>query len=360
MIVALAFGVSYAVAAGEFPADGANTLTVHATNNSDADFKDDIAQANVQVDVYKIASAAKNSQYVAYDYTSLVEGLTLPGADAKAADWGAFAAEAAKAVLPNASTYAVKTNLPVETAATDLADGLYLIVPHGEGITPEVKDGALAGLEAYSAKYIYTFVPSITAAPTKEPLKDSAGNIIYDENGYPSINTAASAGEWTRAIEVSLKPEQKPAYGKLRITKNVTDNTESKMDATFVFHIVGTTPEGAKQNKTNDYDNYAQVMYVNGEVKEAIITKIPAGTTGTVTEVNPGNGFTSETVVGEFTIVMDDEDMATVEFNNTRDTPENPTYGIQNNFEATQVDDAGAVTDWKWSANEEANAHEGL
>ena len=358
---ALAFGVSYAVAAGEFPADGANSLTVHATNSTEQDFKDDIANANVQVDVYKIASAAKDTQYVVYNYTSLIEGLNLPGADAKAADWGNFAKEAAKKVLSDAGDLKVKENLPVETPYADMDDGLFLILPHGDGITPKLEGDELAGLEAYSTKYIYTFEPSITAAPTKEPMRDSAGNIIYDETGvYPVINTAASAGEWTRAIEVSLKPEQKPAYGKLRITKTVTDNTESKLDSTFTFHIVGTTPEGAKQGKTNDYDNYAQVMYTNGEVKDAVITMIPAGTTGTVTEVNSGAGFESEVENGDFTIVMDDEHMATVEFKNTRDQPKNPTYGIQNNFEVTGFDSEGNAT-WEWKgANEEANAHEGL
>ena len=197
LLATFAWGGQVAFASGDFPPEGPDTLTIAATASTDETLKKDIANADVVVDVYKVADATPNDTYVKYDYALIApfgEG-AIDYSSMDATTWQKLADEAAKVVT--AST-------PHQTVAADnissLAlpgDGLYLLMPHGRDVTPEYGEAIISTLTATGEIYEYFFLPSLIAAPTKEA--DASG----------TISTAADAGDWLRAIAVALKPEYK-------------------------------------------------------------------------------------------------------------------------------------------------------
>ena len=355
---ALAFGGVAAWAEGSWwqhPAEG-DTLIVNAAS-SDFEFLEDLNKANVVVDVQKIATATPNDGDQAFTYELLdafAGAGTIP--DSTTAEpakvWQSLADKAAElaTVTPSGNATMQLSGSVLSATLTGLDDGIYLVVAHGPNQTeasdvtdPDTKESYKA-YKAFSPEHEYSFRPTVVALPSK--AADASG----------TIKTDGSYGDWLTEVTIAMKPKQGDRYGKLRIKKIVTDRTESKQDSTFVFHIVGKTPSG------KDYDNYAQVNYIDGETKDAIVTMIPAGTTGTVTEINHGAGFS---ITGEETVSFDpidadasDEQMVFVTFENTRTTPENPMRGIENNF--TYVGETGedqqSQEPWTWDEKHAAES----
>ena len=314
LLVALACGGTIAVAAGGFPDEGTNTLTVTASSSTDEAFVEDITSASVVVDVYKIADAAPDASYVKYNYTLVAPFDSLEITDFSAMNaegWQKLAVSAAKLVTSDMEPMTVAAD--GETALDLPSDGLYLMVPHGGDVTLEYGDGIVDSMIAQSELYEYSFMPSITAAPTKGAAEDG------------SIGTAVDYGEWTRDIQVALKPEFSPRYGDVRITKYVESYNG---DATFVFHLVGTTPDG----KT--YENYAGINYSGGANCETVVTHIPAGTVLTITEEYPGAGYVGDSSARSATIVAGEVvDIEGGSFVNAPDITTTEGHGIVNHFE---------------------------
>ena len=340
LLVALACGGAFAVAAGGYPDGGTNVLTVTASNTTDEAFAEAIAKTDVVVDVYKIADAAPDDYYARYNYTLVAPFDRLGAVDEAnidSAGWQKLADSAAKLVTADMDMLTVAAD-----GATGLdlpSDGLYLLMPHGAGQTLEYGDGVAASLVAKSDLNAFVFAPSITAAPTKEAGEDG------------SIGTADEYGDWIRDIQVSLKPEMEPLYGNLLIDKTVTDGTKASVPATFVFRITGTTPDGKAYQGTVSFD------YTGGAGGTAELTHIPAGTTVTVIEEYDGAGYRKVSGDGSTaTIVADDlvqagaAAEASVSFvNEPVDTPVEG-HGIQNNFELVKTGEAESAWDWKWTA----------
>ena len=325
VLVALAFGGVYALAAGEYPAPGTNTLKVTATSSSDAAFVEDIATADVVVDVYKIAEGEPDATYVKYNYTFIDSFKDLNVSDDPTAEeWEAVAKQAATKVA--AGTQKVGT-VPADsiTEFTLPDDGLYLLMPHGLAVTPAYGDDVLGSLAAYSASNGYVFTPSITAAPTKPA--DATGTIRTDQ----------AAGEWTRDIEVTLKPQQTTLYGDLVISKTV-DAFEGDEPAVFTFRITGTTPAGAT------YNNVATVSVSAAGTEQTTVTHIPAGTEVTVVEEYSGPGYAAQGPDEQTATIRANEAVALPQaFRNTLTEPV-PGSGIENKF--TYNEERG---DWDWS-----------
>lgn len=330
LLVALACGGTIAVAAGGFPADGDNTLTVTAAGSQDEAFVEDIAKADVVVDVYKIADAAPDGAYVKYNYT-LVEPFDRLGAigdSMTAADWKTLAEGAAKLVTADMEPLTVDADGETALALPD--DGLYLMVPHGGDVALEYGDGIIDSMVAKSEFYEYSFMPSITAAPTKEAAEDG------------SIGTAVDYGDWTRDIQVTLKPERTPRYGDVRIPKAVESYAG---DATFVFHLVGTTPDGKA------YENYAGIDYKGGAGGETVVTHIPAGTELTITEEYAGADYDADASEKTATIIADGVvDVDGGEFVNTPNTTTSEGHGIVNNFALQKQAEGESAWDWVWTS----------
>ena len=329
LLAVLAFGgvMAWAQDSGQ---GGANSLTVKADLQGEGEAEG--STATVTFDVYKIADATKDGSFDTYNYTFIApfdkfnsdKGYYDPQ-NMTGAKWQELA-DASVELIGN--TAPIVKGHPVDEAVTGLQNGLFLVV----------------AANAKSQTYEYKFNPTVVALPTKEPLKDDAGNIVVDEDGYPIINTAADFGDWVNAAEISLKYTYEPLYGSLKVVKKV-DNFRGE-PATFVFHIVGKTPTG------QEYDNVLQVYYDGGTSCEATDTHIPAGTVVTVTEVSESNRFVKvsadnaeKTIVADEFVENGDTTVATVEFENhqTEDIPQG--HGVQNNFEYSQ-----ASGDWEWTA----------
>ena len=105
--------------------------------------------------------------------------------------------------------------------------------------------------------------------------------------------------------------------------------------ATFVFHLVGTTPDG------KPYENYASVYYPSGTTNQTLGTKIPAGIEVTVDEVYEGARFRA---VGSTTAKATISNVITAEvfFENEPNGSGIQGHGIENNFNYNG-------DDWVWT-----------
>lgn len=200
LLFALVLGVSAAFAAevGDYPEDGTNTLTVAPIGKVEEAIETDIAGADVIVDVYQIGIATPRDDVYAYDYKLVAPFDTLTFFDpdkATASSWIDLAEGSAKLVTADMQHLTVAADGITEL---DLpADGLYLVLPHGNDCAVAYGDDVIASLVATGKDYRYSFSPSIIAAPTKDAPEGHSA-------------TTDGPGSWTRAISITIKPECKP------------------------------------------------------------------------------------------------------------------------------------------------------
>ena len=260
-------GAAHAVDVGR-----ACTLTVRPGSG---DYAEDLAQADVAVDLYKVADAVVDSSYDTYDYrfTEGYAGLSLPE-DPDSAAWDALAQKAAQKALAGGTPVASgKAGSAVRLPGC----GLYLAVARGEGITDytttvEGSDGAeeIATI-AHSGRYTYTFTPSLVSLPGKEA----------DANG--DINTAGD-GDWLYHLTVTLKPERSVRYGSLQIVKDLR-RYETSGPAAFVFNVE------ASLDGENVYSDVVSLTFTEPGQRATLVEKIPVGAVVTVTEVYSGAAY---------------------------------------------------------------------
>lgn len=196
-IVALAMGVIAALALGSAPAladewgSGPKTVTVTA-----ATFKEDIesiaGDGAVVIEAYRIATATRSDDSVAYEY-DLVAPFDTDDALKSALDsgnWKALADGAAKLVgsASGVETRSGKLNEAIDLSGSDDGDGVWLLMPHGG-------NKAADSLAASSKQYDYAFKPIVVTLPTKDRL---------DEQG----NLNSAYGAWICDAEVDLKVER--------------------------------------------------------------------------------------------------------------------------------------------------------
>lgn len=295
LLAALTFGGLTAWAAEWWPGGG-DSLTVEPTDNQA--LIEDMKSADVVLDVIQIATATPNEQSEYFEYTLIGDyaKLKIPE-NPTSSDWRALAEEAAKIgkTTPNG-------DVDAWAKLSDLDDGLYLVLGHSRGETN--------GLIAHGKQADYEFQPAIVALPSK-PVDPETGEIHTDY------------GPWLSDVTVVLKSQLLAQYGDLKITKTVQGF--SGEEATFVFHIVGTTPTG------DTYDNYAGITC--GASGETTVKHIPVGTKLTVQEENVYTGARYEYVSGdtsEKTIVVND--VVSAAFVNKANGSGKQGHGIQNNF----------------------------
>ena len=328
---------------------GDKTVTVSATD----EFAEDIATIpeadKIVVDVIKIASATRNSQYLTYDY-ALVEPFAsdaeLAGlfADGKWADVADKAVEIVKnSSVPSVNTVIkdLDTEIPLNSEG-DYGDGVYLVLPHGA--SQEV-----TALKAYSAVYEYIFNPSIIALPTKDGV---------DENS--ALNSAY--GAWVPKANIVFKATREPRFGSIEIFKMCVDEggnaSFSGEPETFVFLVTDTATGGEV------YKNYASIYY-DGTASPAstILNHIPAGIGSvTVEEVYSGarhelTGQKTQEVelkAGEIVPVVDSEN-GFEHFSNVPNDSGKPGHGIENHFVYKTDEGGGAWSEWIPTPKEETN-----
>ncbi len=343
------------VISGAAPAEPINletknrlTINPYDYNNAEAkerwEKKDGMSSAQIQVDLYRIAGAVKEEGYDTYsfvpesDYGSLPVSQYSDLQSLKAADWDKIAQDAAKIAL-DSETSAAKYVSQQElrgTGATfsDLEPGLYLAVARGSNLSLEeykkmikeevIKDGTADTVEklytiANTAKYEYAFLPQLIALPTK----------AADASGV--INTA-NPGPWLYTATTIPKVEEKDRYGRLQITKTLSEyETEAGIakpePTTFVFEITATL-DGEQV-----FHTFESISFTAGGTESVTIDHIPATADVTVTEVYTGSSYEISGPAVRDGITITADDVADAPFTNVYNGDRKKGYGIKNQFD---------------------------
>lgn len=322
--------------------DGDCSLTVYPEDpgKEEADrFGEDLAEADVVIDLYQVARAVKVPGSDTYRYQILPGyGLTIPDYPADG-DWAAFAQEAAVDALEKDATHTLVKSGIATGAATDVEAGLYLIIARGSDLTKvedykiEVtqKDEAMGeditrlATIANSHKNTYLFAPQLVSLPTKEADSDGV------------INTA-NPGEWVYDLVVNLKPEQAARFGSLEIVKTLSEYEAEEgvpESVTCVFEVTGRL--GGEQV----YSEVESITFTAAGQERVVLDQIPAMAEVTVREVYSGAGY-QLTTPGDRQATIAADAVVSVDFENVYDGRRVHGHGIKNQF---VQDESGA---WHW------------
>lgn len=315
------------------------SVTVAPVDPKNTELASDIANADVVVDLYKVADAVPVEGYDTYTYQFL-DGYEKLGdiykENADNADWRQMAQSAAGYALDNGK--AVKSEMPVGSAIDNLDCGLYLLIARGRGIadyrtTVKQEDGKEnIATVAHSERFVYTYLPELISLPGRQ-AQNADGSVT---------NTTAGNGEWQYAMSVNLKPEQDPRYGAIEIVKtlqsyNYNANAENMNPAEFVFQIEAEL-NGEKVRSTT-----VSLSFTEAGQKSAIVDQIPIGAVVTVTEVYSGSSY--ELITDrEQTATVEAEDIVSAAFTNDYNETNHGGGSATNHFE---YDEAGGQ--WGWT-----------
>lgn len=293
-VLALAAGVVLAApgmdgAARAVDFDRACTLEVAPGNG---EVLEDLSQAQVVVDLYKVADAEEVPGQDTYSYKALPPYEALDLADiTDNARWKELSQEAAAVALSGQTPTAEGLGTDGEKSGS-LEAGLYLVVARGADepdyiaeITTEEAEGegqgegeTLIATIAHSDNYVYTFLPELVSLPGKPPVEGEDG---------PVYGTA-NPGAWIYDMEVVLKPSQSVRYGSLEIEK-VLRTYETSGPATFVFSV-----EAVLRGRTV-YSDVVSLSFTEPGRRSVVLDRIPVGAQVTVEEVYSGASYSLET-----------------------------------------------------------------
>lgn len=345
---------------------------------SESNFADDLATADIQVDLYLLAKAVADGNDDSYTYEEILgenntpspfrvplnalkdklderiePGKTITQNDVYTTFEPLAQQFAAKALDINYNGPSPKSATPVAiddgkkqtwVSVRDLTAGLYLLVIHGAGLvksddpvqgyvkSPSQTEGVAENIlttrvETESNEYL--FKPQLLTVPTK----------IDTENENTQLYNTAY-GDWEYTLSVYAKPTQVPKNGDLKIIKNLSQPGPDPV--TFVFQVAW--PKG---NPTTT--KVVSMTFAGGQAYEeyTLADTIPVGTDVEVTEVHSGIGYTAGVTSQTATIEVDPpatEDgasaegggIATVRFDNNHSGPGGG-YGLLNRFTATET-----------------------
>ena len=299
---------------------------------------EDAANADVVVDLYKVADAAAvpGEESIAFETTAPYGALDAALGDLQhitSADYEELAQQAAAITLTQGQQVAKAADgVSAGTAIQGLDSGLYLIVARGavvenyvSSLTDESGAERIVTL-AHSGAYTYTFLPELISLPTKDA----------DESGTVST---ANPGEWVYDAVAMLKPEQSARFGSLEIVKTLRSFAAGQ-DASFVFEV------NAWQDNTKETLVYSNVVTIafdaSGEKTALVESAIPVGAYVEVTEVYFGATYT---LTGDVTqsAVISAEETASVRFVNDYDEGGKQGGTVNNHFDYQS--DSG----WSWT-----------
>ena len=353
----LAFGLAVCAVISTPPLDGraqavdvnkSCTLTVHPGSEGLAG---ELAQAQVVIDLYKVADAVADSSYDTYSYRFLdgYTGLKVPDQPSNA-QWKNLSQEAARIALNGGTPVISGAEAGKETAVPGC--GLYLIIARGSSnadYITTVKDEngrETIATTAHSGEYTYTFPPSLISLPSKEA--DADGNITTD-----------GPGEWLYNFSVTLKPEQEIRYGSLEIVKTL-QTYETKDPATFVFQVEATLGEGESAQKV--YSDVVSLSFTAPGQETELIKKLPVGAHVTVTEIYSGAVYSLVTADTQ-TAVIPANDVVSVAFTNDYNNTNKGGGAVTNRFdyggngEENQGEDRAGAADSQSGSGQSSGWH---
>lgn len=280
-------------------------------------------QGEVVVDLYKVASAEPLMGYDTYQltleeqYSKFKTSLDTAMAQEKQESGGANALYrdlaqqiAREVLLDNSGKPKEGEAILAPTKTTNLSDskniqgldpGMYLVIAHGNGLTPAqyttnvTEEGTGAqklATVAYSNEYVYTYLPELIALPMKVAGMEGAAPDPSSAPAAPegSFGTADEGG-WVNHVTIELKSEESRALAGLIISKTfqVPDGTVVSNREGCVYQIEATL------GGETVYSNVVALKYEGRATGSVRLEKIvPVGATITVTEKYDGAGFQAE------------------------------------------------------------------
>lgn len=321
---ALAVGLLLALTVGAAGAGSHIDLTQPCSLTITPGTYDDMDEAEVVIDLYKVASAVADETYDTYSYqletaySSLGDALS-DLSSMQSSDWRDLASEAAELTLggDNVVAKTVDGAAVADGAVEDLEAGLYLLIARGADITDyidENDEGSLITL-AHSDHYIYSYLPELISVPSTASLA-----------GDPEQTIMTSDGEWLYDLEVMLKPSQAIRFGSIEIDKTL-NACHDGYAATFVY-----TVEAYDKNNVLVYSNAVPLTMTAAGTGSVQVDRIPVGARVVVTEVFTGTGYELVSEAEAETVVHPVE-IGTVAFTNTIDGTSPQGGAISNEFD---------------------------
>ncbi len=305
---------------------GINIVNINLVPSDKAEKEPDYAKNNVdakiQADLYLVAPAVKDEQYDTYHYEFVdyapIRMIHAKVFEERLADdpdpekqnkpetmlekFTPLAHDFADALLSDDNIIVPVSSEPTDGATSitvkNLDPGLYMLVLRGSELERKTNDEEnsyvtemtkldasgnpvekFIATRAFSADYEFIFEPQMITVPTRV---DDAGNQQY--------NTAYGT-KWTNELNIVAKPDWKPRYGDLRITKTLNGHFGTK-PAMFVFNVE------AELNDKTVFSDVITLKFTEDGIKSATLVKrIPVGAKVTVTEVYSSSYKQNGTVI---------------------------------------------------------------
>jgi hypothetical protein len=332
----------------------------------DGELKEQLADINLTVDLYKIADAEKINGSDGYGFKLLEPYEALSLGEISTAQEQVELEQAAAAIAIGSQT--PEASGDVGAKITGLEAGLYLAVTRGSELTDakdyltyvnkvsgdnETIETSIATV-AYSDSAIFTFEPQLVSLPTKGA--DGESGIINSEN---TVKTS-DMGKWNYEITTVLKAGVQPRYGSLKIVKSLLsyeklENGQTE-PATFVFDVEAVMLSGNDAGTpVNVYSNVVSVTFTNAGEQSLLLDDIPIGSTVTVTEVYSGANYVQVSADPD-PVVIKADDIASVSFTNDYDGNRHGGGSITNHFEYEAGNDASSENKegtWNWTQLED-------
>lgn len=338
--------------------------------------EEDLAGANVVIDLYRVADAVPLGNFDTYDW-SVNEPFAYRGIkidkDIDSVGWREIADKAADIVLGNAPEGKTEWDpsgsvgqIPAgpegiavfgekdQRKFEGLKPGLYLIIAHGSDITEYASTDSSASPSAgttgstsedgeavkgtvtlaHSRNYLYKFSPELISIPAK--TMDST---------QPSNTADVVPDGWYYDVSAMLKPSQSLRLGRLEISKELKnyaqrekttdgETREIKDPATIVFDvsIYNTQAEYDSANPAANriYHNVVSVVFDSYGTKTVLIDNLPVDSYAVVEEIYAGQSYTTEQTVMTETIKANET--VTVSFEDEYDKTHGGGGSVTNKF----------------------------
>ena len=348
------------------------SLTVFTNQDMSEEDKKFLDEANVVLDIYRIADVTQDDMYDTYNWAVdpylAKDGLTLPD-DTDTAGWRETTQKVSEMILGTApegkTQWKPTVTYPVQKfeniglgQKVDLPVGIYFIVARGSNIEEYVSQNMLmtadegaagegatdedaanvegeSGSPSYmtntvtlakSSRRTYQFATELVMVPTKEPWND--------------VVNSANPGNWDFDVEVYLKPAVLGVGGDLEIvkmldtyeyrkktnegkTRNIIDN------ATFVFEV--TAYDSNAEGAPVVYHDFVTTTFKDSYSKTVLVRDIPVGSYVVVEEVYSGRSYHATVDTVQTTMITPDQ-TAVVKFRNDYDGRHGGGGSVTNNF----------------------------
>lgn len=391
LALAVLLGAAPAIKTDAYP-EGPYKITLNAPGD---EAYADLVNADVIVDVYKVASAVPQDGTDAYtlsfedafksteqDYIDKIQKPSEPGGtgvdsasvDAFAQTLEGIALDPTKPVSHGSATVSTAGGTFSAEVTIDKGEaGMYLLIPHGNMadyiyVSEDPQSTYKATIANGTAKQ-YIFAPILVTVPNRGLTTDfGTGTIDASEFTYPiEVGNTANREAWDESeVDIDLKIGWKDLLTRFQINKDLVnyETMSNRTDpAVFVFRI------DAVDNKGNNvFSDVRSISLTEATTSDPItIDNVPVGATVTVSEDYPGadykcigaaitgtTGNVDSNNVVTFTSIPapaeDEEDgaLVLVTFKNDYTDTWKDSGSVTNKFTREKNEGDGLIS-WKWT-----------